>query len=72
MHSKLNLDISSLERNQFLWVRIFSYLGFTVTHEMTIAVKSVENIGYLVDRILSKEGITLNDFKWKASQVKLY
>lgn len=33
---------------------------------MTIAVKSVENIGYLVDKILTKSGITLQNFEWKA------
>lgn len=32
----------------------YSNLGFTVTNEMTIAVRNVENIGHLVDRILSK------------------
>lgn len=29
-------------------------VGFTVTNEMTIAVRNVENIGHLVDKILSK------------------
>jgi hypothetical protein len=36
---------------------------------MTIAVKSVDNIGHLVDKILSKDGVTLNGFNWKASKV---
>lgn len=45
------------------------YIGFTVTHEMTIAVKSVENIGHLVDKILTKSGITLQSFEWKALEV---
>lgn len=44
-------------------------LGFTVTHEMTLSVKAVENIGYLVDKILTKPGITLENFEWKALEV---
>ena len=47
-------------------------IGFTVTHEMTIAVKSVENIGHLVDKILTKSGITLQSFEWKANQVNIF
>lgn len=48
------------------------YIGFTVTHEMTIAVKSVENIGHLVDKILTKSGITLQSFEWKALEVNFF
>jgi len=36
---------------------------------MTVAVKSVESIGHLVDRVLAKEGVTVDGFKWKASKV---
>jgi hypothetical protein len=36
---------------------------------MTINVKSVDNIGVLVDSILKKEGITLKSFEWKAEKV---
>lgn len=38
---------------------------------MTIAVKNIENIGYLVDKILTKPGITLKNFEWKALEVIL-
>lgn len=36
---------------------------------MTLSVKTVENIGYLVDNILTKPGITLKTFEWKALEV---
>lgn len=64
--SELNQDIKLSENNQYLWVHHNIKVGFTVTHEMTIAVRSVENIGYLVDKILAKPGITLQNFEWKA------
>ena len=40
-----------------------------MTHEMTLAVKAVDNIGHLVDKILAKPGITLEKFEWKALEV---
>ena len=40
-----------------------------MTHEMTLAVKDVDNIGHLVDKILAKPGITLEKFEWKALEV---
>lgn len=43
-----------------------------MTHEMTLAVKAVDNIGYLVDKILAKPGITLEKFEWKALEVLFY
>lgn len=54
MYLKLNQDINWLENNQFSWVIFYLKVGFTVTNEMTISVTSVDNIGHLVDKILSK------------------
>ena len=64
---KSSQDINLFEKNQSLWVFIyniwsFDIIGFTVIHEMTINIKSVDKIGYLVDKILSKAGITLKNF----------
>ena len=64
---KSSQDINLFEKNQSLWAFIyniwsFDIIGFTVIHEMTINIKSVDKIGYLVDKILSKTGITLKNF----------
>lgn len=61
-NSTLSPGIKPSERSQFSWVIFSLILGFTVTHEMTLSVKAVENIGYLVDKILTKPGITLENF----------
>lgn len=65
-NSGSNQDTNLFEKNQFLWVFLHYIPGFTVIHEVTISVKSVENIGQLVDKILTKPGITLKNFEWKA------
>lgn len=69
--SEFNQDIKLSENSQFLWVIWLLYSGFTVTHETIISVKNVESIGYLVDKILTKSGITLQNFRWKSLQVNL-
>jgi len=61
-----NQDTKLLKKILLLWVNLSIKKEFVVTHEMTISVKNVENIGYLVDKILSKSGITLQTFEWKA------
>ena len=69
--SKSSQNIKSSKKNQSPQVSSSLSLGFVVTHEMTISVKSVDNIGYLVDNILKRSGITLKNFEWKALQVTI-